>query len=225
MDRNALENWLIEGKRDVIRLNNLASNWWPTTAANQQALASAWSTAFFARAALENSAGAVCTARCLAGSGNLNSQVLADRWISPPGRCHDTAQLMLDFCVTNEDAASPIQVTGESEVSPSFPVRAEPIPRNGYSWDFYKLLIVPSSTRLFFARVAADGGVRAPDRVHELACSLRQLVDRLGPALLRPNDEIGAALIPATKRDRDESLVFWVVRGRVRFEKVRPNSL
>lgn len=226
MTKNDIETWLVSSKTLVINLFGLPANWWPTTAPNNpQARASAWGASFFTNASLANAAGRSLTVHCSNGANNLSQQILATSWNNPPNRLHDPSQLMLDFCVTNDGASSPIQVTGESEVSPSFPTSYNPVPANGYAWDFYKLLVVPSATRVFFARVAAHGGVSAPTRVDELANSLRNLVDLYGPAYLRPNDELAAAIVPATTGQRDETIIFWVTRGRVRFEKVTPGIL
>jgi hypothetical protein len=225
MDKQEIENWLTTGKQHVIQTLGLPVNWWPTTAANQQARASAWATAFFTQGALANAAGATLTARCTIGAQNLSLQILNAYWVNGVDRLHDATQLMLDYCVTNEGASSPIQVTGESEVGPSYPIEADPIPENGYAWDFYKLLIVPSATRLFLARVAAHDGVGAPQRIAHLAANLRTLVDFVGFSHLRSNDELGAVLIPATSGQRNETMILWVVRGRVRIERVTPGVL
>lgn len=228
MDKLELEQWLATGKKKTIAELGLQPNWWPissNSAAPFAAQASAWGTAFFTEAALSRAAGEVLIARCSSGSGNLSQKILSAEWISPPSRTHDTKQLMLDYCVVNQSASSPIQVTGESEVGPSHPIDFDPIPTNGYAWDFYKLLIVPSSTRLFFARVASHNNVNAVKRIENLAKSLRKLIDIYGPTFLRPNDELGAVLIPATTKQRDETTILWVSQGRVRFEKISPNLL
>lgn len=226
MNKSDIETWLTGSKSQLITLLGLPLNWWPTTAPNNpQARASAWAASFFTKASLAAAAGRSLTAHCSNGSNNLTQQILAAYWNNPPNRFHDPSQLMLDFCVTNDGASSPIQVTGESEVGPSYPTNDTPIPANGYAWDFYKLLIVPSATRVFFARVAAAGGISAPDRVYQLANSLRNLIDLYGTAYLRPNDELAAVLIPATTSQRDETIILWVTKGRVRFEKVTAGIL
>ncbi|MCD5362816.1 MULTISPECIES: hypothetical protein [Chromobacterium] len=227
MNKTELEQWLVIAKNNTIKQLKLQTDWWPLSSNSKPyaAQASAWGIAFFTEAALNRAAGEVLTARCSNGSNNLSQSIVDALWVSSPDRIHDKDQLMLDYCVVNQTASSPIQVTGESEVGPSHPIDFNPIPTNGYAWDFYKLLIVPSATRLFFARVASSGGVGAPQRIEALAKSLRKLIDIYGPTFLRPNDELGAVLIPSTTSQRDGAIILWVSQGRVRFEKITPGLL
>jgi hypothetical protein len=220
MDNQIIENWLKKSLIETIRILNFANNWWPGTAAGQQANASAWAMAFFVEAALDMCAGAQLTARCSEGKKGIVKTIVDDRWVSGANRLHQSSQLMLDFCVTNDGSSDPIQLTGESEVHANHSIGYLPTPDNGYAWDFYKLLIVPSATRLYFARVAAQDGKSVQDRIRELAENLRKLIDLYGPAFVRPNDEIAVVLVPATIKHRNNTRILWVTRGRVRIETV-----
>lgn len=226
MDHKTVQNWLVASKADVIAMNGLPADWWPTTSAKKgnQAIASAWAARFFLCAAEATAAGRSLTVHCSDGKNRLSKTVVDTHWVKPLGHRHDSTQMMLDFCVTNDSGSDPIQVTGESELFPSHPINPAIEPVNGYTWDFFKLLVVPSATRLFFARVAASGD-SAPARVQSLADMIRDLLDKFGPAMLRPNDELAAVVIPATATDRDQTTIVCMSRGRVRIEKVAPRVI
>jgi hypothetical protein len=224
MTKDEVEGWVHAGYATATAALSLGASWWPTTTGDNQSKATAWATATFLHAGLE-----LCFARelitaCPVGINEATKKVVDAIWTTDSSRTHQPEQVLLDFTIRNPEATSPLQVTGESEMGPSHGVGTSTRGSDGYSWDFYKLLLVPSPTRLFAARVAADGA-SAVDRTRTLAASLRGLIDWYGPAMLRPNDEVGGFIIPATKADAAETLVLWTERGRFRFEKITKSPI
>jgi hypothetical protein len=217
MEKKELEQWFKDGRAQALQLLNLPADWWPTTQGDEQAKASAWALAFFLLAAKDRCSAPKLMAACSASQATkpLNATVLQALWSAAGTRDHQEEQVLVDFSVHNWDASNPIQITGESETNAQQLVDDQ-LTANSYGWDFYKLLLVPSSTRLFFARVGGDGGLSAADRCDRLAQTLIGLVDWYGPALLRPHDELGAIIIPSAKGERQRSLVLWLDRGRLR---------
>jgi hypothetical protein len=125
--------------------------------------------------------------------------------------------VLVDFSVHNWEASSPIQLTGESESGP-YHGTGDSLESNkdDYSWDFYKLLVMPSTTRLFFARVGRTKGSAIPERIEALVTTLQGLIDWYAPALLRPHDELGVVLVPSRRAFVSETRVLWLDRGRLK---------
>ena len=178
---------------------------------------------FFLEAALTRCSGQKLTVAANAKDGGMERRVIDQHWLSPPARDHSPHEVLVDFSVHNWDAASPIQLTGESEAYPYHGVKDSLSAKDDdYSWDFYKLLVMPSATRLFFARVGSKRATKVPvaDRIHELGVSLQGLIDWYAPALLRPHDELGAIIMPSKRSFAAETRVLWLDRGRLKMKKV-----
>jgi hypothetical protein len=226
MNKGELEKWLTTARKSTIEQLDLDPNWWPMTRGSEQANASAWAMAFFIHAALDRCSGKSLAAACSAGDKKeQNEKILKALWTSGSARTHEKEQVLVDFSVHNWNASSPVQLTGESETYASHGVGDSLTSADDYSWDFYKLLVVPSATRLFFARVGGAGGEGAVDRCSKLAMTLVQLVDWYGTALLRPHDELGAVIVPSSKRAHAETIVLWSDRGRLRQERIAVSPL
>jgi hypothetical protein len=217
MNQVELETWLTKGYSTAKAALVLNDGWWPMTKGKRQAEATAWAFAFFLHAALDRCSGPSLTAACSAGDAKEgNEEVLARLWTNTPGRLHQPGQVLVDFSIHNWGAANPIQLTGESEMNAQHGVGDSLEGDDDYSWDFYKLLLIPSTTRLFVARVGGRDGHSAGYRCEQLAATLESLIDFYAPALLRPHDELGAVIISSAKRDRARSQVLWLDRGRLR---------
>ncbi|RYZ45981.1 MAG: hypothetical protein EOO72_02980 [Myxococcaceae bacterium] len=101
---------------------------------------------------------------------------------------------------------------------------SEDLTSDDYSWDFYKLLLIPSQTRLFAARVGSCRGVDFRTRRELLTKRLENLIDQYGAAFLRPSDELGAVIIPSAKRDIEKTRILWTDRGRLKTKIISPSA-
>lgn len=226
MDRVEIEEWLWASRQLVLSTLRFGAGWWPMTnttgAPDRQAQASAWALAFFLSAASSRCSGKALTAAChtRTTSETLSAyrSALMGAWLAKETAfTHSKHEVLVDFSVHNWNAANPVQLTGESEMYPSHGVGDQLTAGvDDYSWDFYKLLVVPSVTRLFVARVAGHGGKSASERAAALADTLVGLVDHYGPALLRHHDELGAVVLPAGKKSIGDTRILWLDRGRLR---------
>jgi hypothetical protein len=220
MNALEIESWLRDAHGKVVDLLKKGSDWWPTAAGHGQAESSAWATALFVVAARERCFAPELVAARNRGVDDLNAKVIEEFWVSGTARQHTQYEVLVDFAVHNWEASNPIQITGESEMHAQHGVGDTMDAHNDYSWDFYKLLVIPSITRLFMARVAARDGQSATERCGRLAQTLSNLVDWYGPALIRPHDELGAVIIPAAKREHSSTIIMYLDRGRLRYEKI-----
>jgi hypothetical protein len=218
MDALEIEQWAKDGRKTAVTELNLDPGWWPTTTRSGQREASAWSLAMFLHAALARCVGSELTAACSAGSAKpLNRKIVDALWSQVASRKHQPAQVILDFSVHNLRASSPIQFTGESEMFAQHSTDKD----GDYAWDFYKLMLVPSASRLFVARVGGARSESSGSRCTKLADTLSEMVDRYGPVMLRPHDELGAVIIPSSKKERNEMLLCWLDRGRLRRGRIK----
>ena len=140
------------------------------------------------------------------------------RWVQP-------SEVLVDFSV-HDAAARTLHFTAESEMYPWHGVQPDLDGYNGYAWDFYKLLLVPSPARLFMARVGGArpaGSARQTDaeRCAVLASTLKSLVRQLGD-YLRSEDELGAFIFPSGSTHRRRSWVMWMEGREARIEEACP---
>lgn len=219
MDKPTTEAWLKASYLHTMDTLHLENDWWPTSNSKNQALSTAWATAFFVEGAKASCSGELLVVRCPSGRDNYSKRILHSNWVSK-SRQIESSQLMLDFSVVNMASSSPIQLTGESEMYVSHSTGSDPSVENDYAWDFFKLLIAPSSTRLFMARLAGRDGISAVQRIDDLANSLRRMIDLYGSAFIRPNDFLAAVILPAGVTMKNETTILWVTNGRVRIEKI-----
>lgn len=220
MNVEEIETWLRDAHTKVVGLLELKADWWPTTTGHGQAQSSAWATAFFVVAALDRCWAPNLVAARNKGTDDLNKKVIDKFWVSGAERTHEQSEVLVDFAVHNWDAASPIQITGESEMHAAHGVGDSMGSADDYSWDFYKLLVIPSITRLFVARVGSRDGESATKRCLQLAQTLAGLVDWYGPALLRPHDELGAVIMPSTVSEQSATIIMWLDRGRLKHRTI-----
>ncbi len=154
-----VDGWFSEAHAHVARIFRLPSDWWPNGA---QGHSTALATAFFATAARQRCGGKGLIVGCSNGKGGVCNKVLRDRWNSS-GRTHEAYQTLVDFSVQRWSRPGVMELTGESEMYGRHGVGDSVDGRDDYSWDFFKLLLVPSKTRLFMARVAGVGRMTAGD--------------------------------------------------------------
>lgn len=219
-----IETWLWSGRENVIADLSFDKNWWPNSLkkGTPGAAATPWALAFFLEAAKTRCFGKELHLHAHGKDGSPAETIIKSRWIGS-GKHHSKQEVLVDASVHNWTAASPIQLTGESEVKPTWDTGDSLEGKDDYSWDFYKLLVVPSSTRLYFARLSARSGpqgVNAAERIEQLLASLQGIVDLYGPTMMRPGDELGGVLVPfSAKLAHTETVIFWLDRGRLRHEK------
>lgn len=134
----------------------------------------------------------------------------------PPNVTRETdyRETMLDLTVQDWGAPSPFLATCESEMCATWGVGDDIDGVNDYSWDFFKLLAVPSPFRLFIGRVGPDGGIAGEERRDALVHSLKAVHDRY--PVLRGGGEMAAVLL--TDRDaanewRDSRYVIFGSNG------------
>lgn len=212
-----VEKWFWSARTTLKTQAGLAASWWPDTTKSGNDGATPLAYLFFLEAALERCSGAKLTVAAHAEDGSLAKEAITQQWLTRNDREHSPHEVLVDFSVHNWDAASPIQLTGESEANPYHGTKDSLSSKDDdYSWDFYKLLVMPSATRLFFARVGKKAGVSIPKRIEELVRTLQGLVDWYAPALLRPHDELGVIIVPSRRSFASETRVLWLDRGRLK---------
>ena len=210
MTPEEVETWLWDARTACVTNLNLRDRWWPTTGSKRMGEASAWGVAFFLRAAgarIQHAAN-LHAAVCNQGELGRRSTMVKSLWVGRGGK-HWPHEMLVDFSVNDWDSGSPVKITGESEVGPHHGTGTSLTTDDDYSWDFFKLLVVPSPVRLFFARVGATDRGTGPRRIAELTATLTSLVGTYGGAYLRPGDELGAVIVPTAKADAALTTVLW----------------
>lgn len=227
MTKDEIEDWLTTAHAKTVKRLKLAAGWWPTSSGNNQRLASAWCWAMFTLAARNRCAGRRLT--IAAHQNEATGAMLDALWPSERGaRTRDLSanEVLLDFSVHHWRSSNPVQLTAESEMFAHHALsESEDAASNDYSWDFYKLLVVPSQTRLFAARIGSCFGETFKQRRSRLIRCLEDLVDQYGAAFLRPHDELGAVILPTAKRDRALTRILWTDRGRLKSQDVSAKAL
>lgn len=226
VNQGDLESWLVASHRATRKALGLPDDWWPNARNGEQAYASAWALAFFLTATKERCFARKLRVACSASESTkpLNAKVLKELWKTDDMQEHQDEQVLVDYSVHNWASSNPVQLTGESEAFAQHRIDSE-LTADSYGWDFFKLLVVPSSSRLFFARVGGLGGVSAADRCEGLSKTLIELVDWYGAALLRPHDELGVVIIPSSKKERSAGRILFLERGRLRSAALSERSI
>ena len=215
MKPDEIERWLWEGREATISTLELGNFWWPDGTQPQRS-ASAWALAFFLKAAkdrLSRFRGAHATV-CPKGKDNHYRQILDALWTPFKGE-HWPHEMLVDFSVLDWRLRSPILLTAESEVAPRHGVKDSITRDDDYSWDFFKLLVIPSPRRLFFARVGAIERGSGRARLEELVATLKRLVKHYGEAFLRERDELGAVIVSGAKADAACTKILWLEAGKL----------
>lgn len=221
LEESTLRRWLLWSFQRTSQHRSARSAWWPTSDSEATML----SFAFFVAAARE---------RC--GAPTNSTDLYLNASLSGPARDwleeiwngrnleHWPHESLLDFSIHDWQRSNPILVTGESEVGAYWDVGDSLVHPDDYSWDFYKLLVVPSPLRLFFARVGGARSQTGPrndaQRIETLMHSLSELVSSYAN-LLRTGDQIGGVLMPRSRAHRDSALLFWSNRRRLRSATMR----
>jgi hypothetical protein len=217
MTPEEVESWFWSAREKLKSAQKLEPAWWPNTTDKGNAGVTPLGYLFFLGAAASRCSGRQLTVAAEAPDGSVQKAVIDKEWLSPGTRDHSPSEVLVDFSVHNWAASSPIQLTGESEGGPYHGTGDSLESRtDDYSWDFYKLLVMPSTTRLFFARVGRTKGSAIPDRIQALVTTLQGLVDWYAPALLRPHDELGVVLLPSRRSFASETRILWLDRGRLK---------
>ena len=125
-------------------------------------------------------------------------------------RRHTPHEVLVDLTVHDWYNPSPLLASAESEMCSTWGVGSSISGDDDYSWDFYKLLLVPSPFRLFFCRVGAFEDETGEARRDQLIESLYEIFD-LYRGLVRDEDEVGAVVLAEDWRDDEWRDSRWVV--------------
>lgn len=136
-----------------------------------------------------------------------NAEYLGEEYGSTGSRRLSVREYMVDFSVWNNDTApgEHIEFTMESECFAAHGVEDSASLQDGYSYDFYKVLLVPSPRRLFVARVNDVHGAHRRDVLLQSLTTLTRDAARLG--YLRQGDQLAVVLLAASSGRRADSIV------------------
>jgi hypothetical protein len=138
--------------------------------------------------------------------GAPTARYAGERYTPRGNRRISTREFLLDFTLwpVGDQRDDDLLLSMESEMYAGYDVGANVTLTNGYAYDFYRLLLVPSPRRLFVARIN-----RFADRIRRLKRSLTELAqgakDR---GYLRPNDELVCVILPSAVGDR-ANIAVW----------------
>lgn len=136
-----------------------------------------------------------------------NAGWLGEEYRNSSPRRLSIREYMVDFSIWNNDNApgEHIELTMESECFPAHGVGDSASLQDGYSYDFYKVLLVPSPRRLFVARVNDVHGAHRRDVLLQSLTTLTRDAARLG--YLRQGDQLAVVLLAASAGLRADSIV------------------
>jgi hypothetical protein len=134
----------------------------------------------------------------------------------------DREEVLVDFAVLDWKSQDHIVLTAESEMHAAHGVGYHICGNNGYAWGFYKLLVVPSPIRLYFAQVGAGYGFSGKDRRDDLVKSLDEILRNqdYSKNLLRPNDFLSIVILSSDWNDSE-----WSDMRIIDYYKDRDGSL
>lgn len=225
MERDEIKSWTKKGYDQVCSLFKFRDDWWPNGMGDQKD-STLWAMAIMLEAARTRCVGDTLVASYSGGrDGDRKRQLLDHMWAktsTTSKRRVEESEVLVDFSVHHWDSAAPVQFTGESEMHQAHGVGDSMTTTDDYSWDFFKLLVVPSPTRVFVARVGGADGIDSGHRCLELATTLRRLIDRYGLAYLKSTDELGGVIIPSSVRQWEKTIFIWTERGRLRLSRSSP---
>ena len=112
-------------------------------------------------------------------------------------RAIDREEVLVDFTVLDWKSQDHIVLTAESEMHAAHGVGYHICGNNGYAWDFYKLLLVPSPIRLYFAQVGSGYGRTGKERRDDLVSSIDEILrnQAYSKNLLRPGDFLSIVIL------------------------------
>lgn len=213
MNIATIETWLLDSYGSA---SNGAVNWWPSS----QAEATSWATHFILRATTDLCSNTKLSIHTTSGKGGTTKSIINAFCIKNKNYKMRNGTMMVDFSIHNEQAADPIQLTAESETGVGHETGENYlISKNDYAWDFFKLLLVPSRNRLFYARVSNRKKTTTYIRCKQLAFNLVKIYEKHGSAFLRPNDRLAIAIIPEKFNDRDKGWIISITNGVVIIKK------
>ena len=204
--------------------------WWPESQSEATVLSHAVAIRWAAEIPLEEHPRFLCmnTGRSKDGLSPTAKQALLTTGKIPvfnkdagqPGLCFLRGEAMLDMVVfpdptvvTAGAARTVALLTVESETHAHHGV-GDAISRyaNGYAWDFFKLVWLPSPRRLFIARVGALKGATESARIETLRKSLDRIVGNY-PFAFAADDVLVVIILAETKPQ--ESVIKVMVGGKV----------
>jgi hypothetical protein len=206
-----LERTLRETRADAAAAYGAAAEgWWPTLGQAGQGQATTWAWATVLRLANDLPAlvkGKMTLAANRGKEHHFNARkTLLDSLWTAHGHKHSRYEVLVDFNIAAyHSPGNPTVMTAESEMfawhgaGPMMGGRNRRHQRriDDYTWDFYKLLLVPSPFRLLMARVGAADGDSETGRLAELRESLGSVMEWYGRDLLG-GAELAAILLPET---------------------------
>jgi len=217
MGPDELEHWLWEARDIAIETLDEEATWWPTSN-NESLPTTAWATAFVIRAALSQLGDIAGNTLAMSGTdASTPPAKIRERMWGPARGVNAGYQAMLDYSVNDWTASNPIRLTAESEASATEPCGPwTEVGSKSYSWDFYKLMVVPSPIRLFFA-VVGTIEQHENDRLGAVEAELQRQVVKYSGTLLRPKDELGVILLPQSKANAFDgrTRILWADNGRL----------
>ena len=207
----ALERALRQARADAAAAYGAApERWWPAPGQSGQGQATTWAWASVLR--LANDLPALVKGKMMLSANrgkeyhfNARKALLDSLWTAD-GHQHSPYEVLVDFNIAAYDSpGNPTILTAESEMFAwhgAGPMMGGPNLRHpdridDYTWDFYKLLLVPSPFRLLMARVGAADGDSETGRLTELRESLGSVMEWYGRDLLG-GAELAAILLPET---------------------------
>lgn len=194
------------------------NDWWPRRGIGGQGAATSWVWAIVLYAArARHVGGRISFSSPYHGKNHreVRKRLVETLWTDDPRRTHEPYEVLVDFIFHEWDSQHPIWLTAESELYAEHGVGDSLTSSDDYSWDFYKLLVVPSPFRLFVARVG-DSGVETGDaRCDTLVRSLSTMVQSWGRSLLRINDELGVVLLPENGQQWQDLRILCLEDGQL----------
>lgn len=213
MDKSTVEDWLRTSFRDVAPLYQADAGlaWWPDWGTGGQGQATSWVWAAILRAGhairvetpnLQLWFGTPWHASVGHQHREVREKLVSKLWTNHEHCRHSPYEVLVDFTISDYGSkGSPILISAESEmhphhgVGPAMAYNDDTAELDDYTWDFYKLLLVRSQRRLFFARVGAVGEMSENARMEKLKSSVAEVLEWYGDALIGP-DELAVVILP-----------------------------
>ena len=181
------------------------SDWWPGH--NEQAKATSWIWQVVKELIESEDFGDVKQAKLAAlyqsrvddAEGEFRRDLMKDWSKSNQFHEFEEAEVLLDFTLLDWESYNHVLLSAESEMYAKYGVGGSVTHKDNYSWDFYKLLLVPSPRRLFFARVGTSDGSDAEKRIDKLVRTLKEMIiSPYAHNLLREGDQLAIFIFPET---------------------------
>jgi hypothetical protein len=225
-----LETWVAivqQGFRTVRRVYGGDGQWWP---GQREATVVAWGIAMqwaFVNKGLGTRDAKVWVSASGGAEWAQKCDVLKRYRVDPPdedrgystnelrGKRFSRREYLLDFTIWPSDLTPrDLELTMESECYDSFEVETEIEFENGYAYDYYKLMLVPSPRRVFVCRVNSRREDRDARRARLLESLTAITRDALETGILNARDELSVLILAAAPGERETSiLAVWKHQG------------